>query len=127
MLHGELDGFCAQKIFMMLGTNNLDSNTDEEIVRGIEETVALIAKKQPQAKLYVVKILPRRDREERLVKLNAGIEQAFAGNAAVQVLDLSEVLTGKDGKINEKLFSDGLHPSRDGYKRIADKLKPYVK
>lgn len=112
---------------MMLGTNNLDSNTDEEIVRGIEETVALIAKKQPQAKLYVVKILPRRDREERLVKLNAGIEQAFAGNAAVQVLDLSEVLTGKDGKINEKLFSDGLHPNRDGYKRIADKLKPYVK
>ena len=127
VLHGELDGFCAQKIFMMLGTNNLDSNTDEEIVRGIEETVALIAKKQPQAKLYVVKILPRRDREERLVKLNAGIEQAFAGNAAVQVLDLSEVLTGKDGKINEKLFSDGLHPNRDGYKRIADKLKPYVK
>lgn len=127
VLHGELDGFCAQKIFMMLGTNNLDDNTDEEIVRGIEETVALIAKKQPQAELYVVKILPRRDREERLVKLNAGIEQAFADNAAVQVLDLSEVLTGKDGKINEKLFSDGLHPNRDGYKRIADKLKPYVK
>ena len=40
--------------------------------------------------------------------------QAFAGNGAVQVLDLSEVLTGKDGKINEKLFSDGLHPNRDG-------------
>lgn len=127
VLHGELDGFCAQKIFMMLGTNNLDSNTDEEIIRGVKETVALIAQKQPQAKLYVVKILPRKDYEERLVALNTDLEQAFAGNTSIQVLDLSEVLTDKDGKINEKLFSDGLHPNRDGYKRIADKLKAYVK
>lgn len=127
VLHGELDGFCAKKIFMMLGTNNLDSNTDEEIIRGIKETIALIAKKQPQAKLYVVKILPRKDHEERLVALNTDLEQAFASNTSIQVLDLSEVLTDKDGKINEKLFSDGLHPNRDGYKRIADKLKSYVK
>lgn len=127
VLHGELDGFRAQKIFMMLGTNNLDMNTDEQIIRGIKETVALIAKKQSQAKLYVVKILPRRNYEKRLLALNAGLEQAFVGNASVQVLDLSEALTGKDGKINEKLFSDGLHPNHEGYKRIADALKPYVK
>ena len=127
ILHGELDGFQAKKIFMMLGTNNLDMNTDEQIIRGSKETVALIAKKQPQAKLYVVKILPRRNYEKRLLALNAGLEQALVGNASVQVLDLSEALTGKDGKINEKLFSDGLHPNHEGYKRIADELKPYVK
>lgn len=75
ILHGELDGFSAQKIFMMLGTNNLDINSDEEIIRGIKETVALIAGKQPQAELYVVKILPRRDREERLAVLNAQLER----------------------------------------------------
>lgn len=127
ILHGELDGFSAQKIFMMLGTNNLDINSDEEIIRGIKETVALIAGKQPQAELYVVKILPRRDREERLAVLNAKLEKAFAGNASVRVLDVSDVLVGKDGKIDERLFSDGLHPNRDGYKRIAGQLKPYVK
>lgn len=127
VLHGELDGFRAQKIFMMLGTNNLDMNTDEQIIRGIKETVVLITKKQPQAKLYVVKILPRRNYEQRLAALNSGLEQAFVGNASVQVLDLSETLTGKDGKINEKLFSDGLHPNHEGYKRIADALRPYVK
>lgn len=127
ILHGELDGFSAQKIFMMLGTNNLDINSDEEIIRGIKETVALIAGKQPQAELYVVKILPRRDREERLAVLNAQLEKAFAGNASVRVLDVSDVLVGKDGKIDERLFSDGLHPTRDGYKRIAGRLKPYVK
>lgn len=127
ILHGELDGFSAQKIFMMLGTNNLDINSDEEIIRGIKETVALIAGKQPQSELYVVKILPRRDREERLAVLNAQLEKAFAGNTSVRVLDVSDVLVGKDGKIDERLFSDGLHPNRDGYKRIAGRLKPYVK
>lgn len=127
ILHGELDGFSAQKIFMMMGTNNLDINSDEEIIRGIKETVALIAGKQPQAELYVVKILPRRDREERLAVLNAQLEKAFAGNASVRVLDVSDVLVGKDGKIDERLFSDGLHPNRDGYKRIASRLKSYVK
>ena len=42
-------------------------------------------------------------------------------------MDVSDVLVGKDGKIDERLFSDGLHPNRDGYKRIAGRLKPYVK
>ena len=127
VLHGELDGFCAQKIFMMLGTNNLYCNTDEEIIRGIKETVHLIAKKQPQAQLYVIKILPRRDCEARLVALNRALEQAFEGNSSVQVLDLTDIFMGSDGKINEKLFSDGLHPNRNGYKQIADILKAYVK
>lgn len=127
VLHGELDGFCAQKIFMMIGTNNLENNTDEEIVRGIKETVNLIARKQPQAKLYVVKILPRKDYEERLVSLNSLLEKTLSNNSYVQVLDFSDVLTGKDGKIKEKLFSDGLHPNRNGYKLISDKLKAYLK
>ncbi|WP_278954927.1 GDSL-type esterase/lipase family protein [Phocaeicola coprophilus] len=126
ILHGELDGYHAQKIFMMLGTNNLDINTDEEIVRGIRETVSLIAGKQPQAQLYVVRILPRRDREDRLRSLNDRLERALADLPRVQVIDLSEALTGKDGKIREELFSDGLHPNHEGYRIIAGHLKPFL-
>ena len=127
IMHGELDGFRAQKVFMMLGTNNLDLNTDEEIVRGIKETVEWIGKKQPLAQLYVVKILPRRGYEERLQRLNALLEKALSASPNIRVLDLSDTLVGKDGKIDEKLFSDGLHPNREGYERIARKLKRYVK
>ena len=126
ILHGELDGYHAQKIFMMLGTNNLDINTDEEIVRGIRETISLIAGKRPQAQLYVVRILPRRDREDRLRSLNDRLERALADLPRVQVIDLSEALTGKDGKIREELFSDGLHPNHEGYRIIAGHLKPFL-
>lgn len=124
--HGELDGYSAQKIFMMLGTNNLSVNTNEEIVSGIKEIVSWIKIKQPDAKLYVVKILPRRNMEERLGVLNGLLEEAVATDRKVQVIDLTDVLIGKDGKIDEKLFSDGLHPNCEGYKRIAKVLRKYV-
>lgn len=127
ILHGELDGFQAKKIFMMLGTNNLDLNTNDEIIRGIRETVELIADKQPQAQLYVVKILPRRGKEERLRLLNTQLEKALAEMPQVQVLDLSDIFIRKNGLIDEKLFSDGLHPNRKGYQAIARQLKRYVK
>ena len=125
ILHGELDGFQAKKIFMMLGTNNLDLNTNDEIIRGIRETVELIADKQPQAQLYVVKILPRRGKEERLRLLNTQLEKALAEMPQVQVLDLSDIFIRKNGLIDEKLFSDGLHPNRKGYQAIARQLKRY--
>ena len=31
-------------------------------------------------------------------------------------------LLQEDGKINESLFSDGLHPNEEGYKRIVDEI-----
>lgn len=127
ILHGELDGFQAKKIFMMLGTNNLDLNTNDEIIRGIRETVELITDKQPQAQLYVVKILPHRGKEERLRLLNTQLEKALAEMPQVQVLDLSDIFIRKNGLIDEKLFSDGLHPNRKGYQAIARQLKRYVK
>lgn len=43
---------------MLMGTNNLDTNTDEEIIAGIKDIVRLTRKKQPEARLYVVEILP---------------------------------------------------------------------
>lgn len=122
IIHGELDGFKAEKIFMMIGTNNLDLNTDEEIVRGIKDVVKLVKNKQSAAELYVVKILPRRNKEDRLVELNDKIEAALLGESKVKVIDISEPLLNKDGKINEKLFSDGLHPNHKGYAIIANKL-----
>ena len=36
--HDELDGFDAEKIVLMIGTNNIGISTDDEIVSGLEET-----------------------------------------------------------------------------------------
>lgn len=123
ILHSELDGGSLKKLFVMIGTNNLQSDPDEDIVKGIGEVVDLIRWKCPEAKIYVVCILPRRDIGERLFSLNNQIKTSLRQREKVTVLDWSPLLLRKDGKIKEELFSDGLHPNDKGYRIIACELK----
>lgn len=125
--HGELDGYNAKKIFMMLGTNNLDMTPDNDIVKGICEVAKMIRTAQPLAQLYIMTIYPRRDKEEKLTKINANIKNKAGVIEGVQVIDVSAGLTDKDGKIIESYFKDGLHPNDKGYNIITDNLSPYVK
>ena len=71
-------------------------------------------------------IYPRRDREERIAVLNTKI-RAMAQSVKVQYFDIGTTLLLDTQKINEKLFSDGLHPNTEGYevlgKLLADILK----
>lgn len=120
--HGELDGYEAKKIFLMIGTNNLERNTNEEIVEGIVELGKIIASYQPKAQVYVVNILPRRAQEVRVKELNKQLAKSLSATRLINI-DISAGLTGKDGKIDESLFLDGLHPNEEGYLRMAGKMK----
>lgn len=127
ILHGELEGYRAQKIFMMMGTNNLDVNTDEEIVRGIRKTVEMIGRRQPDAELYLIQILPRRGAEARLRHLNALLKAELETPARLHLIDLTADFVERDGTLDETLFSDGLHPNHKGYQIMAKRLKPFLR
>ena len=73
--HEELDGFAADQVILMLGTNNLHLNSDEEILEGLGLLVDVIQIKQPTAKITLIGILPRRQYEERIHVLNLKISQ----------------------------------------------------
>lgn len=45
--HGELDGYQAKNIFLLIGTNNLQSNTDQEVIDGIVAVANAIRERQP--------------------------------------------------------------------------------
>ncbi|MEG0994344.1 MAG: SGNH/GDSL hydrolase family protein, partial [Bacteroidales bacterium] len=124
--HGELDGFNAKKIFLMAGTNNLEMNTNEEIVIGIRELSKQISMRQPEAEIYIVQIYPRRGLETRIAQLNAMIREEIPADFRVKVIGLSEDLTDCQGRIIETYFSDGLHPNHNGYEKISQRLKPYL-
>uniref|UniRef100_A0AB33JEU6 SGNH/GDSL hydrolase family protein n=1 Tax=Prevotella sp. GTC17260 TaxID=3236796 RepID=A0AB33JEU6_9BACT len=127
LYHGELDGISPRHIFMMAGTNNVGSNTDEEIVDGIEGLVKLIQKLQPQACIHVVKIYPRRGQEQRLQHLNTLLQDRLARYTDVDVVDVTKQLTTPDGRVDESLFVDGLHPNAQGYERIARVYQDFLK
>lgn len=128
--HGELEGCQPKQIFLMIGTNNLGINTNEEIVDGILGIVRMLRERQPQAKLHVVKIYPRRKMEQRIADLNAFLQQKLMiDEQHIDLVDVTSSLTLRDGsgKIDETLFVDGLHPNEAGYAKIAEVYKKYIK
>ena len=122
--HGELDGFKANMIFLLIGTNNLQFNTDKEILQGILQVTEAIKIRQPQAKLCVMGILPRANTEKRIQQINKELRKKLEQNCIY--INLSNLLTDKNGIINSSLFSDGLHPNTKGYEKIAEVVNTYL-
>ena len=113
--HGELDNFSPEKIVLMIGTNNLQLNTNEEIIEGLQTLIKAIRVKQPMATILMMAILPRRGMEERVVEVNKLINK-LSEKEKINYADAGKLLAhSADKKINELLFSDGLHPNEKGY------------
>ncbi|MGI9549702.1 MAG: SGNH/GDSL hydrolase family protein [Aurantibacter sp.] len=123
--HDELDGFDAEQILVMIGTNNLHLNTDDEIVEGLGLLIRAIKTRQPNSELLLLGILPRRDQEKRVANLNSRIE-VLAKDLQLKYAYLGTVFLNKDQKIDESLFSDGLHPNAAGYLKMREVLKPLL-
>lgn len=124
--HGELDGYQAEKVILLMGTNNLDKNSDDEIIKGIHELVRAVRHHQPKAQIYIAGILPREGKESRIKTLNQRLKAQLPASETV-FIDLSPEVCHADGRIMKELFSDGLHPNKEGYQRIAKSLEKYMK
>jgi lysophospholipase L1-like esterase len=124
--HGELDGYQAQIVVLLMGTNNLDKNSDDEIIDGINELVRAVRYRQPKAEIYVTGILPRAGMEARLVRLNKALQVRLLNEEATYI-EMSTILTHPDGKIIKELFIDGLHPNKEGYRRIAKMFEKIIR
>ncbi|MBU1822232.1 MAG: SGNH/GDSL hydrolase family protein [Bacteroidetes bacterium] len=116
--HGELDGYAAEKIYVMIGTNNFQLNTDQEILTGWRHLIEAIRLRQPTATLTMVGVYPRRQQEKRVVDLNKKLA-TLTKEMGVKYLDAGKVLLKADGTIDEELFTDGLHPNAEGYLRLS--------
>ncbi len=116
--HGELDGYAAKQIYVMIGTNNFQLNTDAEILTGWRQLIEAIRQRQPTATLTMVGIYPRRQQEKRVLALNTQLA-ALNRELGVKYLDVGKALLKADGTIDETLFTDGLHPNAEGYRRVS--------
>ncbi|SCD19967.1 GDSL-like Lipase/Acylhydrolase family [Proteiniphilum saccharofermentans] len=119
--HGELSGYDAEEVILMIGTNNLGLNTDDEIVKGLRFLLRQIRIRQPNAKIKVMGLLPRRGYEDHVKAINKHITKMVLLHDYIY-LDVGDRLLLENGKIDETLFSDGLHPNEEGYARIVDDI-----
>lgn len=124
--HGELDGYQARQILLMIGTNNLGLDSDQEIVDGIGLLLQQIRLRQPQAEILLQGIYPRRGKEAWVEQMNGRLAR-LAGDANVTFVDPGAGLLTNEGKINDQFFEkDGLHPNGNGYRILAKQLQPYL-
>ena len=130
---GELDGCRAKVITLMIGTTNAWHRNDpaNETAAAIKEILALIAEKQPEAKVLLMPIFPigssdkdlRRIRNEEVNKLI----KPLADGKKVVWLDFNAKFLDEKGD-NVKWMPDHCHPNAAGYKEIwLPAILPYLK
>jgi len=131
MQNGELEGFKAKLIVLMLGTNNINRNPVDEIVDGDRLIVEEFKKRQPQAKVLVLGVFPRN--ADPANPLRATIKEIngklakLADNKQVFFMDIGDKFLAPDGTLTTAVMPDGLHPSAQGYQIWADAISGRVK
>ena len=133
--HGELDGYKAKVIVLMIGTNNTGhrSRADEtpvDTIVGINEIVRRIRQKQPQAKIILHPIFPRGEKptDEKRVRneiVNESIKQ-LADGQTVFLCDFNDFLTEPDGTLSKDVMPDFLHPNAKGQKIWVRAVLPVI-
>ena len=127
--NGELDGYEAKCVMLMIGTNNgSDRDTPEEIAEGIRKVLGIIAAKQPKAKVLLLPIFPRgadaTDRKRvKNEKVNAIIKD-FADGERVVWVDFNSKLVDEKGD-TQWVMPDRLHPNAQGYDIWVEAVRPY--
>jgi len=127
--NGELEGFKAKLIVLMLGTNNTASNPVGQIIDGDRLIVEEFKKQQPQAKVLVLGIFPRNNARapEQTPVMNATIKAINTGlalladNKQVFYKDIGDKFL-VSGIVPTEIMADGLHPTAKGYQIWADAI-----
>lgn len=130
---GQLDSpaLSPEFIVLMVGINNSyapESPVADSVYAGVLAVMRSLHARKPQARILLQSMLPTSEpsRDEavvrpvnaRLAALARGAE--FAGFTVW--LDLYPAFVDAQGRQDQRLFLDGLHPSEDGYRVWRDQL-----
>ena len=119
--HGEFDDFNGKNMVLMIGTNNLGINSDEEIVEGLQFLINAIQERKPNVHFIMIGILPRTKSESHVASINKKIKAMVLKNNVKYADFGKDFLIGNE--VNSKLFlKDGLHPNANGYKVLGKDL-----
>ena len=131
--HGELDGIKPKVVVLMIGTNNIPHDTEDQVVEGIAAVVGRVRLKLPESKVLLLGVTPRgldRDPSQvttppdpRVDRLNARLAR-LADGRAIRYLDIGPALLDPAGRLVQAIEPDFLHLSRKGYRIWADAMEP---
>jgi len=125
--HGELDGIKPKACVLLIGTNNLQSDSVPDIIEGIQAIVAEIRIQCAGCKILVL-ALPRGGLNDPLRKKSLELAQSLeSAKIGDSTLNLSDKFVKADGTIPREWMSDLLHPTEMGYEMIGQAVDAQLK
>lgn len=118
-------------VVLLIGTNNLNSDSPEQSSEGIIACVRAIRATLPTSRVLIVGILPRAQKSDKLRTLAAetnaalerqlkdGGENSLLSDPMVRFADIGPRFVEADGTISKDVMPDLLHLSGEGYRRFA--------
>ena len=126
LMHGEIDGYRAKTVMLMIGTNNngIRGCNPTNTADGVKACLGLITRKQPQAKVLLCAIPPRavgtadgnpsNDVADARNRITNELIRMLADGKNVTWVDFRDkFLVG--GNIPKSLMADYIHPTEKGY------------
>ncbi len=136
--HGELDGYTAKNVVLMIGTNNNTSNDTDpaNVAKAIEKIAAEVRAKQPGAQLILHPIFPRgvsadskrhADARARNDRTNELLKAFAAAHPEITWIDFNDKMVDSTGWVPRTIMADEIHPTDAGYDIWMDALLPSLK
>ena len=128
--NGSIEGIKPKLAVIMIGTNNSDSNTSEQIAEGITAIVKKLRGNLPETKILLLGIFPRgavNENKNRRVNMKANVIVAkLADGTTVEYLDIGPKFLDGKGVLRKEVTPDLLHLTPVGYQTWADAIEPHV-
>ena len=136
--HGELDGYKAKNIVLMIGTNNNSSNNTDpaNVAKAVEKIAGEIRAKHPEAQLILHPIFPRGVSAEskrhaapraRNDETNALLKEYAAAHPEITWIDFNDKMVDASGWVPRAIMADEIHPTDAGYDLWMAAILPHLK
>ena len=123
------------KVFILIGINDISRNIpDEVILQNYERIVQGIRSASPRTKIFFNTIMPVNNtfpvknhfnKDEHIANINAQLK-LMGAKENFTVINMHDAMIDADGSFDKNYTYDGLHPNIEGYKKMAEVLKPYL-
>lgn len=127
--NGELGKLKPRVVILMIGINNLGRNDDDPpmVVVGIRAIVSELQAKLPASKIVVLGLLPsgqepKTKLRKQIKEVNRRTRRTLNDGFSIFVEDVGASMLEPDGTIAPETMADFLHPTPQGYQRLADAI-----
>lgn len=130
----------AKKLFLLIGTNDMVHDKDEEyIVNNIQKIINQIKKENNNVEIYIESIYPVNNTDHKkinhsivsnrtndeIININKSIKQLCSKNHLTYI-NMYDLLVDKNGELNLDYTKEGLHINDKGYQVITKKILEYI-